>query len=118
MAAHQCLRPGKETEEENRTPVKFLEGRENRSGFQTQTFFAKEGNPYAVTFVDIVSFFGFIALVIIGIAIILLVVRLVWMLIPAAVIAAIVFLFTLNLWYTGLAFLAVAFLTVLFKILR
>lgn len=71
-----------------------------------------------MTSVDIVSFFGFIALVIIGIAIILLVVRLVWMLIPAAVIAAIVFLFTLNFWYAGLAFLAVAFLTVLFKILR
>ena len=40
---------------------------------------------------DIVSSFGFIALVIIGIAIILLVVRLVWMLIPAAVIAAMSF---------------------------
>jgi membrane protein implicated in regulation of membrane protease activity len=68
--------------------------------------------------VDIVSFFGFLALVIIGIAIILLIVRLVWMLIPAAIVAAIVFFLTFNLWYTGVAFLVIAFLTVLFKILK
>jgi len=67
---------------------------------------------------DIISFLGFIALVIIGIAIILLIVRLIWMLIPAAVIAAIVYIFTFNLWYTGVAFLIVAFITVLFKIFR
>jgi hypothetical protein len=92
--------------------------REQEPVFQSEAFFGREGNPYTVTSVDIVSFFGFIALVIIGIAIILLVVRLVWMLIPAAIGAAIVFLLTFNLWYAGLAFLAIAFLTVLFKILR
>lgn len=68
--------------------------------------------------VDIVSFFGFLALVIIGIALILIIVRLVWMLIPAAIVAAIVFFLTFDLWYTGVAFLVIAFLTVLFKILR
>jgi len=71
-----------------------------------------------VTTVDIISLLGFLALVIIGIAIILLVVRIIWMLIPAAIVAAIVFFLTFNLWYTGLAFLVMAIITVLFKILR
>jgi hypothetical protein len=67
---------------------------------------------------DIISLVGFLALVIIGIAIILLIVRLIWMLVPAAIVAAIVFFLTFNLWYTGVAFLVVAFLTLLWKILR
>jgi membrane protein implicated in regulation of membrane protease activity len=67
---------------------------------------------------DVISFLGFLALVIIGIAIILLIVRAIWMLIPAIIVAAIVFFLTFNLWYTGIAFLVMAILTVLFKILR
>ncbi len=69
-------------------------------------------------FVDLISLAGFLALVIIGIAIILIIVRLIWMLIPAAIVAAIVYFLTFDLWYTGVAFLVIAFLTVLFKILR
>ena len=67
---------------------------------------------------DIVSLLGFIALLIIGIALILFVVKLIWMLVPAAVVAVIVFFLTFDLWYTGVAFLVVALLTVLFKIVR
>jgi hypothetical protein len=55
---------------------------------------------------------------IIGIAIILFVVRLIWMLVPAALVAAIVFFLTFNLWWTGMAFLAVALLIILVKIVR
>ena len=65
---------------------------------------------------DIISLLGFLALIIVGIAIILFVVRVIWMLVPAAIIAAIVFFLTFDLWWTGLAFLIVAILTVLFKI--
>jgi hypothetical protein len=68
--------------------------------------------------VDVISFLGFLALVIIGIAIILLIVRAIWMLIPAVIVAAVVFFLTFDLWYTGIAFLVMAILTVLFKILR
>jgi hypothetical protein len=67
---------------------------------------------------DVISFLGFLALVIIGIAIILLIVRAIWMLIPAVIVAAVVFFLTFDLWYTGIAFLVMAILTVLFKILR
>ena len=67
---------------------------------------------------DIISLLGFLALVIIGIAIILFIVRVIWMLVPAALVAAVVFFLTFNLWWTGVAFLAIAVLTVLFKILK
>ena len=67
-----------------------MPGGENGPAFENANIFRARRELLAVTSEDIVSSFGFIALVIIGIAIILLVVRLVWMLIPAAVIAAIV----------------------------
>ena len=67
---------------------------------------------------DIISLLGFLALVIIGFAIILFIVRVIWMLVPAAIVAAIVFFLTFDLWWTGVAFLAVAALTVLVKILK
>jgi len=40
------------------------------------------------------------------------------MLVPAAIVAAIVFFLTFDLWWTGVAFLIVTILLVLFKILR
>jgi hypothetical protein len=67
---------------------------------------------------DIISLAGFLALIIIGIAIILFFVKIVWMLVPAAIVAAIVFFLTFDLWWTGITFLIVAILTVLFKLLR
>lgn len=67
---------------------------------------------------DIISLLGFLALIIIGIAIILFVVRVIWMLVPAAIIAGIVFFLTFDLWWTGITFLIVAILIVLFKIGR
>ena len=51
---------------------------------------------------DIIAFIGFLALVIIGIAIVLFIVRLIWMLLPAALVAAIVFFLTFDLWWTGM----------------
>jgi len=56
--------------------------------FENANIFRARRELLAVTSEDIVSSFGFIAIVIIGIAIILLVVRLIWMLIPAAVIGS------------------------------
>jgi len=67
---------------------------------------------------DIISLLGFLALIIIGIAVILFVVKVIWMLVPAAIVAAIVFFLTFDLWWTGVAFLIVTILIVLFKILR
>jgi hypothetical protein len=67
---------------------------------------------------DIISLLGFLALIIIGIAVILFVVKVIWMLVPAAIVAAIVFFLTFDLWWTGVAFLIVTILLVLFKILR
>jgi hypothetical protein len=67
---------------------------------------------------DIAATVGFLALVIIGILIILLILRVVWMLLPAAIIAIIVYFLTFNLWYAGVAFLVIAVITVLAGILR
>ncbi|HUU75095.1 MAG TPA: hypothetical protein VMW63_03290 [Methanoregulaceae archaeon] len=67
---------------------------------------------------DIISLLGFAALIIVGIALILLVVKIVWMLVPAAIVAAIVFFLTFSLWWAGMAFLIVAILTVVVKLLR
>jgi hypothetical protein len=67
---------------------------------------------------DIAATVGFLALVIIGILIILLILRVVWMLLPAAIIAIIVYFLTFNLWYAGIAFLIIAVITVLAGILR
>jgi hypothetical protein len=67
---------------------------------------------------DIAATVGFLALVIIGILIILLILRVIWMLLPAAIIAIIVYFLTYNLWYAGVAFLVIAVITVLAGILR
>jgi len=77
----------------------------------------EEGNKCGSP-MDIIAFIGFLALVIIGIAIVLFIVRLIWMLLPAALVAAIVFFLTFDLWWTGMAFLAIAVLTVVWKILK
>jgi len=58
---------------------------------------------------------GLIGLIIIGLVIIF-VVRLLFMLIPAALVALVVWLFTGSMWWAGVAFLLVAALSVFKKL--
>ncbi|MCK4313580.1 hypothetical protein KAW04_02320 [Candidatus Bathyarchaeota archaeon] len=58
---------------------------------------------------------GLIGLIIIGLVIIF-VIRLLFMLIPAALVALVVWLFTGSLWWAGIAFLLVAALSVFKKL--
>ncbi|MDH5482095.1 MAG: hypothetical protein OEY22_04340 [Candidatus Bathyarchaeota archaeon] len=58
---------------------------------------------------------GIIGLIIIGI-IIILVIRLLLVLIPAAIVAFVVWFLTGNLWWTGIAFLVIAALSILKKL--
>jgi hypothetical protein len=58
---------------------------------------------------------GLIGLIIIGLVIIL-VIRLLFMLIPAALVAVVVWFLTDNLWWAGIAFLIIAALSVLKKL--
>jgi hypothetical protein len=67
---------------------------------------------------DIIALLGFAALIIVGIALIVLVLKLIWMLVPAAIIAVIVLIITASLWWAGVAFLAVIVLTILIKLFK
>ena len=58
---------------------------------------------------------GIIGLIIISL-IIIFVVRLLFMLIPAALVAFVVWFFTGNLWWAGIAFLLIAALSILKKL--
>jgi hypothetical protein len=58
---------------------------------------------------------GLIGLIIIGLVIIF-VIRLLFMLIPAALVAFVVWFLTDNLWWAGIAFLIIAALSVLKKL--
>jgi len=58
---------------------------------------------------------GIIGLIIIGL-IIIFVIRLLFMLIPAALVAFVVWFFTGSLWWTGIAFLLIAALSILKKL--
>jgi hypothetical protein len=58
---------------------------------------------------------GIIGLIIIGLAIIF-VIRLLFMLIPAAIVAFVVWYFTQSLWWAGVAFLIVAVLSIIKKL--
>ncbi|HOT02562.1 MAG TPA: hypothetical protein PK069_00095 [Methanolinea sp.] len=66
---------------------------------------------------DLISLAGFLALVIVGIAVVLFLIRIVWSLVPAAIVALGVYLVTSSLWWTGVAFLTVVVLTFLYKLL-
>ena len=66
------------------------------------------------------SFFGFdvwglIGLIILGLVIIF-IIRLLLILIPAAIVAFVVWYLTGNLWWTGIAFLVIAALSILKKL--
>jgi len=58
---------------------------------------------------------GIIGLIVIGL-IIIFVIRLLFMLIPAALVAFVVWFFTGNLWWAGIAFLLIAALSILKKL--
>jgi len=58
---------------------------------------------------------GIIGLIVIGL-IIIFVIRLLFMLIPAALVAFVVWFFTGSLWWTGIAFLLIAALSILKKL--
>jgi len=58
---------------------------------------------------------GIIGLIIIGL-IIIFVIRLLFMLIPAALVAFVVWFFTGSLWWAGIAFLLIAALSILKKL--
>ncbi|MCU0632900.1 MAG: hypothetical protein MUC66_07995 [Methanolinea sp.] len=66
---------------------------------------------------DIISLVGFLALVIVGIALVLFLIKLVWSLVPAAVVALLVYLMTSSFWWAGVAFLAVVLITLVYKLL-
>lgn len=65
---------------------------------------------------DFISLAGFLALIIIGIALVLFLIKLVWSLVPAAIVALLVYLFTGSLWWTGVAFLGIVILTFIYKL--
>ena len=67
---------------------------------------------------DLISLMGFAALVIVGIALVIFVVKVVWALLPAAIVAVIVFILTASMWWAGVAFLAVIVLTLLVKLFK
>ena len=67
---------------------------------------------------DVIALLGFAALIIVGIALIVLVLKLIWMLVPAAIIAVIVLIITASLWWAGVAFLAVIVLSILIKLFK
>jgi hypothetical protein len=67
---------------------------------------------------DPLSILGFLILVIIGIAIILLFVKIIWFLFLPAVVALIVYLLTFDLWWAGVAFLVIVVISALLKIFR
>ena len=58
---------------------------------------------------------GIIGLIIIGL-IIIFVIRLLFMLIPAALVAFVIWFFTGSLWWAGIAFLLIAALSILKKL--
>jgi len=66
---------------------------------------------------DLISLAGFLALVIVGIAVVLFLIKLVWSLVPAAIVALAVYFVTSSLWWTGVAFLAIVALSLLYKLL-
>lgn len=65
---------------------------------------------------DWLPLLGIAAFLIIGIAIILFIAKIIWFLLPAAIAAVVVFIFTFNLYWTGIAFVAVAVISLILKL--
>ncbi len=65
---------------------------------------------------DWLSLVGVVVFLIIGVAIILFIAKIIWFLLPAALVGLVVFFLTFNLYWTGVAFIAVAILSLILKI--
>jgi len=77
-------------------------------------------NPlFAFTFMgyNLLDIIALIILIGIGLLILIFVVKLVLMFIPAAIVAFVVWFFTGNLWWAGIAFLVIAVLSIARKLL-
>jgi membrane protein implicated in regulation of membrane protease activity len=67
---------------------------------------------------DWLSILGIVAFLIIGIAIILFITKIIWFLLPAAIVGLVVFLLTFDLYWAGIAFVAVAIISMILKLKR
>jgi len=67
---------------------------------------------------DWLSILGIVVFLIIGIAIILFITKIIWFLLPAAIVGLVVFFLTFNLYSTGIAFVAVAIISLMLKLRR
>ncbi len=59
---------------------------------------------------------GIVAFLIIGISIILFITKIIWFLLPAAIVAVVVFILTTDLYWAGIAFVAVAIISLILKL--
>jgi membrane protein implicated in regulation of membrane protease activity len=59
---------------------------------------------------------GIAAFLIIGISIILFITKIIWFLLPAAIVAVVVFILTTDLYWAGIAFVAVAIISLILKL--
>lgn len=67
---------------------------------------------------DWLSLLGVVVFLIIGVAIILFIAKIIWFLLPAALVGLVVFFFTFNLYWTGVAFVVVAIISLLIRLKR
>jgi membrane protein implicated in regulation of membrane protease activity len=67
---------------------------------------------------DWLSIIGLLVFLILGIAIILFFAKIIWFLLPATIVAVIVFFLTFDLTWTGIAFLIIAVLSLFLKLRR
>ncbi len=59
---------------------------------------------------------GIVAFLIIGISIIIFITKIIWFLLPAAIVAVIIFALTTDLYWAGIAFVAVAIISLILKL--
>ncbi len=67
---------------------------------------------------DWLSLLGVAVFLIVGVAIILFIAKIIWFLLPAALVGLVVFILTFNLYWTGIAFVAVAIISLILKLRR
>jgi hypothetical protein len=67
---------------------------------------------------DWLAVLGIVAFLIIGLAIILFITKIILFLLPAAIVAVVVFVLTTNLYWTGIAFVAIAVISLIWKLSR
>jgi hypothetical protein len=65
---------------------------------------------------DWLSILGIVVFLIVGIGIILFITKIIWFLLPAALVGIVVFFLTFDLYWTGIAFIAVAIISLIMKL--